>query len=131
MSVAFELDPVQFPVVPEPERPDAQVLHLYPPSERSVAAPLRLTRRGRVVLGVAVAALCAGVVLLAWHSAPSPAQPAKPAPAAVTVHSGDTLWSIAARVAPDRDPRAEVVQLRRLNNLTSAELAVGQVLRTR
>lgn len=131
MSVAFELDPVRLPAVPEPERPDARVLHLYPPSERSVAAPLRLTRRGRWVVGVAVAALCAGMVLLAWQGGSHAAPPVESAPAVVTVHSGDTLWSIAARVAPERDPRAEVAELRRLNSLSGVDLAVGQVLHTR
>jgi LysM repeat protein len=46
------------------------------------------------------------------------------------VHDGDTLWSIASRVAPDRDPRDEVTRLQRLNHLDGVQLAAGQVLRT-
>jgi Tfp pilus assembly protein FimV len=132
MSVAAELEafaPVPVPVR-EGTRPEATVRHLHPPSTPPLARPIRLTRRGVVVVAAAVAVLCAALVVLAWRSAPAPARHA-PAPATVTVHSGDTLWAIASRVAPDRDPRAEVARLRRLNGLGDVELAVGQVLRTR
>jgi LysM repeat protein len=50
------------------------------------------------------------------------------APAEVVVVPGDTLWSIAERVAPGRDPRAVVDQLRRINGLPSGEVAAGQRL---
>lgn len=94
------------------------------------AAPLRLTRRGVAVLAMTVAALGAALVLLAWHSAPAPA--ATPVvPAVVSVQPGDTLWSIAQRIAPQRDPRAVVADLQRVNHLTGADLVVGQSLRTR
>ncbi len=46
----------------------------------------------------------------------------------VTVRSGDTLWSIATRVAPAQDPRAEVDTLRRVNHLAGVGLEPGQVL---
>ena len=52
-------------------------------------------------------------------------------PANVTVHRGDTLWDIASRVAPDRDPRAEVAVLQRLNHLDGTALQPGLTLRTR
>jgi LysM repeat protein len=48
----------------------------------------------------------------------------------VTVQPGDTLWKIATRVAPQRDPRAEVAALQQVNHLDSAGLVPGQVLRT-
>lgn len=128
MSVATELAPVV--PIPEPRRPDADVFHLHPPSANSLAPPVRLTRRGVLAVGAAVALLCAGMVLLAASCAPDTA-PSQPPPASVTVRSGDTLWSIATEVAPQRDPRAEVAELRRLNGLGDADLAVGEVLRTR
>jgi len=90
--------------------------------------PVRLTRRGVAVLTVAVLALGAGLIWLAKLSAPR-SGPAPQAPHAVTVQSGDTLWSIATRIAPDRDPRAEVAALERRNHLTSVDLVPGQVLR--
>jgi len=39
------------------------------------------------------------------------------------------LWSIAARVAPGRDPRAVVDNLRSLNHLQSVALTPGQTLK--
>ena len=130
MSVATEFAPVVF--IPERARtvrPDATVLTLHAPS--ASAAPLRLTRRGVLVLAALVAVLAGAIVWLAGLSAPGAARPAGPAPAAVTVRAGDTLWSIAGRVAPDTDPRAEVATLQRLNHLPGAALTPGQVLRTR
>jgi LysM repeat protein len=47
------------------------------------------------------------------------------------VQPGDTLWRLAGRVAPDRDPLAEIDELRRLNHLDGPVLRPGQVLRTR
>jgi LysM repeat protein len=110
---------------------DATILTLVRPSAGSVAAPLRLTRRGVVVLALAVAALAAALLSLAALSAPSTGAGRGQQPATVTVHQGDTLWAIAARVAPDRDPRAEVAQLQRRNHLDGVALTPGQVLRTR
>jgi hypothetical protein len=44
-----------------------------------------------------------------------------------TVQAGDTLWSIALRVAPGRDPRPVVDQLIEDNHLRGA-LQVGQAI---
>lgn len=95
------------------------------------AAPLRLTRRG--VLALVVATVFTGLVLLAvaWASAPGGTGAGTRAGAAgsVTVQPGDTLWSIAQRTAPQRDPRQVVDQLRRLNHLNSVALTPGQTLK--
>lgn len=101
------------------------------------AVPVRLTRRGVAVLAAAVAVVAAVLVGLAWLSAPSSAGTTRaPAVAGDTmaVAPGDSLWSIAGRVAPDRDPREEVALLLRLNHLTGSAgsaLVPGQVLRVR
>jgi LysM repeat protein len=108
---------------------DAVILTLDRPSAGSIAAPLRLTRRGVVVLTLAVAALAVALLSVAALSAPNTGAGPRHQPATVTVHDGDTLWAIAARVAPDRDPRAEVAQLQRRNHLTGVALMPGQVLR--
>jgi len=94
------------------------------------ARPVRLTRRGILVVALGVA-LAAGLLLLtAYLSARSAATPAAVTPAAVvTVQPGDTLWSIAGQVAPDRDPRRVVEQLRRSNHLNSVSLTPGQTLK--
>jgi nucleoid-associated protein YgaU len=132
MSVATEFAPVVY--IPErarTQRPSATILTLRPPSEAAVAAPLRLTRRGVLALSAAVAALAIALVWLAALSAPAASPAPAGAPVSVTVHSGDTLWSIATRVAPDRDPRAEVATLQQLNHLSGVTLQAGQVLKTR
>jgi len=131
MSVATEFAPVVF--IPERARtvrPEATVLTLHAPSPASVAPPLRLTRRGVLVLSALVAVLAGALLALAGVSAAGGAT-AHHAPATVTVRSGDTLWSIASRVAPDVDPRAEVAVLQRANHLAGAALTPGQVLVTR
>src|SRR5437773_331928 len=116
MSVATELVPtVSIPararLTAPLEQPEqwASVTVLRPPVDPGSSA-VRLTRRGIVVLAVAVLALGVALIWLAKLSAPQPAA-APPAPHSVTVQPGDTLWSIASRVAPDRDPRAEVAAL--------------------
>lgn len=132
MSVATELVPTVYipPRARPQERPRrlASVTVLHAPQELGEAPPLRLTRRGVAVLTGAVVALGALIVGLAALSAPHSA-PTQAPPAAVTVQVGDTLWSIATRVAPDRDPRAEVAALQQRNHLASVDLTPGQVLR--
>lgn len=132
MSAATEFAPVVF--IPErarqwDRRPLAEVIELHRPEPEAIAPPLRLTRRGVAVLGAGAAVVSALLVWVAWLSAPAVHAPAA-APASVTVRSGDTLWSIAGRVAPNRDPRAEVARLQQLNHLSDVDLAAGQVLRT-
>ena len=138
MSVATEFAPVVYipPAARAPERPLASVTTLFVPSEETIAPPLRLTHRGVAVLAAGAALVSALLVWVAWLSAPSSAAGggelgAGNAPASVTVGPGDTLWSIATRVAPNKDPRAEVAQLQAINHLSSVDLATGQVLLTR
>lgn len=91
-------------------------------------APLRLTRRGYAVAGLLAAMLVAGLLWLAHASAP--ASPHAPQVGAVTVRNGDTLWSIASRIAPQRDPRVVVAELEDVNHLSSPAVQPGQILRT-
>ena len=138
MAAATDFIPVYSPesaraFAPDPAgrdaRPLATVVPLFAPQD---APALHLTRRGRRAVAALVLALGAAMVWLAAHSAPAAVAPRSgPAPASVTVAPGDTLWSIAARVAPGTDPRAEVDTLQRLNHLAGPALVPGQVLRTR
>ncbi|MEO6885418.1 MAG: LysM peptidoglycan-binding domain-containing protein [Jatrophihabitantaceae bacterium] len=132
MSVATEYAPVVYipPRARPAARPDAVVIPLFGPSASRAAGVVRLTRRGVAVLAATVALAGVALVLLAWRSAPTTPVP-RSIPAVVTVQSGDTLWSIATQVAPNRDPRAEVADLQRLNHLGSVSVSVGQSLRTR
>jgi nucleoid-associated protein YgaU len=105
----------------------ARVSVLAPPRAAAATAPVRLTRRGVVVLSMLVAVVGLALVWVARVSAPA-APPAAPKPWSVTVQAGDTLWSIATQVAPQSDPRDEVTRLQARNHLTSVDLLPGQVL---
>ena len=89
-------------------------------SSPSVAQPARLTRRGRLVLVVALL-LTAWVALSLGRASVATTTP--PAPAhysTVTVQEGQTLWEIARMVAPGTDPRATIARIVDLNALPSA-----------
>ena len=49
-------------------------------------------------------------------------------PSELSVAPGETLWSIAERVAPDRDPRTVVAGIQRLNRLPTPDVRAGQIL---
>jgi len=90
---------------------------------------VRLTRRGRIVVVLAVLAtlLVAGFTL--GHAPSQAAGQAKPAaPRTITVQAGETLWGVAARIAPHVDPRLVVAQIEQLNHLRSPQLMAGQQL---
>jgi LysM repeat protein len=50
------------------------------------------------------------------------------ATASVVVEQGDSLWGIAASIAPDRDPRDVIHEIRELNGLRGSLIQPGQVL---
>lgn len=90
---------------------------------------LRITRRGRVVLGTFLAL----PVLLVSLLLASPGAVAESTEVGndfdyVTVLSGDTLWTIAKSVNPHADPRDVVAQIMKLNQLASGALQPGQEL---
>lgn len=97
----------------------------------SSVSTVRVTTRGRVILGLLAAAIAGVIIAIAYAGASNAGPRPGAAPASVVVHDGDTLWSIARQVAPSADPRAEVAALQRLNHLTGVDLTPGQVLRTR
>jgi hypothetical protein len=46
----------------------------------------------------------------------------------ITVHHGDTLWSIANQIAPGSDLRSLIEQIKNRNHLTNTGLMAGQRL---
>lgn len=73
-------------------------------------APLRLTRRGRLVLVVLV---LIALVPLSWvglrhASVAADARDQSPPTRYVTVRQGETMWAIATRLFPHADPRETV-----------------------
>ena len=97
---------------------------------RPVVRTTRLTRRGRLVVLVALVGLLLAAFSFGRADAPRAATETEAAPAVVqtTVQPGDSLWSVARRVAPQSDPREVVEQLRRLNDLSGSGLQAGQQL---
>lgn len=90
------------------------------------SAAVRLTRRGRalVVLLLLAVLLAAGFALGRVSSSHAATATTRTA----VVQPGDTLWSIAARVAPDRDTRVVIDQIEAVNHLAGASVQVGQRL---
>ena len=88
---------------------------------------LRITRRGRVVLGLALALpVMALSVFLASSGALAVSDAASNDFEYMTVLSGDTLWSIATMISPHEDPRDVVANIISLNQLETASLMPGQ-----
>lgn len=95
------------------------------------AMPLRLTRRGRVVVVCGVAlVLLAGLWTGARHGARATSGGGERGPAiareSVVVGPHDTLWGIAVRSRPGVDPRVTVQRMIDLNALPSAVVNPGQ-----
>jgi hypothetical protein len=107
-------------------------IHVPRTTPASQPSPVRLTRRGRVVVLLTLLSLLLVAFSLGRSAHSEAAGPAatqgKPAYAQTTVHQGETLWSVARRIAPGHDPRATVERIRELNNLDSASVRAGQLL---
>jgi LysM domain len=100
---------------------------------QAARVPLRLTRRGRVVIAVATALLLAVLSLViaasaqaTSHSAPSGT--AQRSLVQVTVRPGQSLWSVAENADPNADTRVVVQQIIELNGLTGNLVFAGQRL---
>jgi hypothetical protein len=95
--------------------------------------PLRLTRRGRVVVAVAAALLVTVISLLvagvaqATNDGPS-ARAARQHLVQVVVRPGQSLWSVAENADPDQDTRAVIQQIIDLNSLSGDTVLAGQQL---
>jgi len=112
---------------------------LAPGSGRRASAPgpIRLTRRGRIVVAALAVIVAAATASLVWLAVAGQAQASNQAPSRqtsgqrmmrVVVQPGQTLWSIAMRVEPTADPRAVVQQIIDANSLTGPAIQAGQVL---
>jgi LysM domain len=108
------------------------------PRSRPAAAPspLRLTRRGRFVVGALVVIVAAAVALLIAMAVAGSARAAshgQPGTAhqgmhQIVVQPGQTLWSIASAAEPTADPRLVVPEIMAANGLRSTTIAAGQLL---
>lgn len=100
----------------------------------TAAAPrshLRLTTRGRVVIGmlVAVPLLAASLVFgLGTTGASAGDQTTADTYSYVNVAPGETLWQLAQQLAPNADPRDVIADIVSLNQLDSTGVQAGQKL---
>ncbi|WP_442786483.1 LysM peptidoglycan-binding domain-containing protein [Leifsonia sp. AG29] len=106
-------------------------LRAVPPLPEGARVRLRLTRRGRAVVSALVALpLIVGALVFALNGGGAIASGEQTHASFhyVTVQSGDSLWSVAERVAPSADPRDVIADLVSLNGLQSAVVTPGQQL---
>lgn len=110
------------------------------PARRAAAdGRVRLTRRGRVVIGVLVSLAVVGLAALIWIAIAGQAEASGPGALGggsgaghtmlrVVVRPGETLWSIAVHTDPRADPRAIIQQIIDDNALRGSAIQAGQVL---
>lgn len=96
-------------------------------------SPIKLTRRGRLVLSTLSFATMLAISLvslfgIATSSANASNETTNSTTTQIVVAPGETLWTIAARVNPEIDPRAVIDQIMDLNVISGSNVYVGQVL---
>jgi LysM domain len=118
------------PVPAAPAAP-ARPVRRQPPRAQVADPPLRLTRRGKIVVAVAAALLAAGLSLVIAASAQATSHSpgaAQQGLAKVTVRPGQSLWSVAESADPNADTRAVIQQIVELNGLSADTVMPGQSL---
>ena len=96
-------------------------------------SPIKLTRRGRLVLSTLSFATMLAISLvslfgIATSSANASNETTNSTTTQIVVAPGETLWTIAARVNPEIDPRAVIEDIKALNVIEGSEVYAGQVL---
>jgi Tfp pilus assembly protein FimV len=104
---------------------------LNPPAVTPMTSPIRLTRRGRLLIVGAVMALMvlSGLILGHGSSQAAGRDSQQATSRTLTVKPGDTLWSVAARIAPHSDPRLVVADIESRNHLIGGQVRAGEQLR--
>lgn len=93
--------------------------------------PMRLTRRGRILVGTLVALpIVVGAYFIGFGSSSAGADSVQSITnfETVTVMPGDTLWSIAQNIAPNADAQAVITAVVELNQLDTMTVQPGQKL---
>jgi hypothetical protein len=128
-------------VTPGPAVMPSRIIPPRPPGTRHARpspspSPVRLTRRGRIVLGgLAIVAVVAIAFLLSLTLADGALASSHGAAGAgyrglhrVVVEPGQTLWSIASAARPAADPRLVIQEIGRANSLSGAAIYAGEQL---
>jgi len=94
-------------------------------------APMRLTRRGRIIVGTLIALpIVVGAYFVGMGATSAGADSAVSTASFeyVTVMPGDTLWAIAGNLADGGDTQAVISSIVELNQLDSMTVQPGQQL---
>jgi len=91
-------------------------------------APVRLTRRGRIVLVLFVMLLLVVAGFTLGRGSSQAAGHQRHVAHTVTVEAGETLWGVAARIAPHDDPRLVIADIQSLNHLATPSVVPGEQL---
>ena len=96
-------------------------------------SPIKLTRRGRMLVSALSFAAMLAISLvslfgIATASAKASNEASNSTTTQIVVAPGETLWTIAARVNPEIDPRAVIEDIKALNVIEGSEVYAGQVL---
>ena len=115
------------------ETPMTAMIHSDIATTDTPRARLRLTRRGRVVFGTLAVAIAVTVLAMVAMFGASHAQASTESVESVgfeyvVAEPGDSLWTLASRVAPGTDARDVIYDIKRLNQLDQSDLYVGQEL---
>jgi LysM domain len=129
------------PEAPRPAAPRPSALRTGTPSPGThspsapvaVRTPVRLTRRGRLVVAVAALLVAAAVSVVLAGAAQALGHSGGPArPGAgitkVQVQPGQNLWTLAEAYDPNADPRQVIQEILQLNSMSTDQLQPGQVL---
>ncbi len=107
-----------------------------PGISRPSAAPavrLRLTRRGRVVLGLLIVVAFALPLLgllrfMEGTASAGTGGSGQQALTTVVVKPGQTMWQLAESVDPAGDPRDMILRIEQINGMSDTSLVAGQSL---
>ena len=96
-------------------------------------SPIKLTRRGRMLVSTLSFAAMLAISLVSFFgmataSAKASNEASNSTTTQIVVAPGETLWTIAARVNPEIDPRAVIEDIKALNVIEGSEVYAGQVL---
>jgi len=131
-------EPVMTPtriIAPRPAPPRLSAARAARAGQTAVPGPIRLTRRGRLVAGVAVVLVVTAICLIAASlaggalaSSHGSARGGYAGMRHVVVEPGQTLWSLAVAAEPAADPRLVIQQIMQTNALFGPTVYAGQQL---
>jgi hypothetical protein len=101
----------------------------YAPASKTAAKTAVLNASGRRFIRQAMAVVVAVIAAIGFFSGQAATAGSESVKAHfnyVTIHSGESLWQLAAEVAPTADRREWIAKVVDLNGLISAEVTPGQ-----